>query len=116
MRALRLIFWQSIAIVVLLAALAVSNARAEHYTDCAEMGKLLYQLGVYRLQGYPQDLAVKSVERWETPEPWKDKYVYMVKWLYTQGAPPNIAKAEAVAYCKTGIRPVITRPKPPPDT
>lgn len=84
------------------------------YTDCAVMGDLFYKLAVYRLQGYPIDLATNSIKAWKMTDEWKRRYISVVRWLYAQGAPPKIAMAEAIAYCKTGELPVITRPTKPP--
>lgn len=80
------------------------------------MGEIFYQLAVFRLQGYPRHLAEQSVKEWNVPKSWQDKHVYLVKWVYVQGAAPVYAKAEAIAYCTTGARPELTKPdkyKPP---
>ena len=84
------------------------------YTNCETMGEVFYQLAVFRLQGYPRHLAEETVKQWNVPKSWQEKHVYMVKWVYVQGAAPPFAKAEAIAYCKTGVRPEITRPTKPP--
>ena len=86
------------------------------YTDCAVMGEIFYQLAAFRLQGYPRHLAEESVREWTAPKSWQEKHIYMVKWVYVQGAHPVFAKAEAIAYCTTGVRPELTNPdkyKPP---